>query len=212
MGRGAPTVVGGGRLQGVSQRRTEPFAVAMRLCRDPRERVARRHRNKEIGSRPRTMLAMFPSPRAILPAGHCRKVVRPRAFGPAILALALAVSAAAQDSDSDRDMRRLLARPGRLLFREELRGNCAGLTVTIKTHIDRLRELQQRAKKEREEPSATLFGERQAAVNFAKERDRVEALNVVLDAKGCNPVNIEEELKKTPPAAPGKDAGKSGYP
>jgi hypothetical protein len=162
------------------------------------------------------MLAMLPSPRPILPAGHCRKAVRPRAFAPAILALALAVSAAAQDSDSDgdRDMRRLLARPGRLLFREELRGNCAGLTVTIKTHIDRLRELQQRAKKEREEPSATLFGERMAAVDFAKERDRVEALNVVLDAKGCNPVNIEEELKKTPPAASGqgKDAGKSRYP
>jgi hypothetical protein len=164
------------------------------------------------------MLAIFPSPRSVLPAGlpagHCRKAP-PRAFVTAILALALAVSAAAQDSDSDKDMRRLLARPGRLLFREELRGNCAGLTVTIKTHIDRLRELQQRAKKEREEPSATLFGEQQAAVDFVKERDRVEALNVVLDAKGCNPVNIEEELKKTPPAAAGqgKDSGsKSKYP
>jgi len=162
------------------------------------------------------MQAMFPSPRPSLPAAYCRKVSRPRAFAATMLALALAVSAAAQDSDNDKDkeMRRLLARPGRLLFREELRGNCAGLTVTIKTHIDRLRELQTRAKKEREEPAATLFGDQQAAADFAKERDRVEALNVVLDAKGCNPVNVEEELKKPPPAAAGqgKDAGKSKFP
>jgi hypothetical protein len=159
------------------------------------------------------MPATFPSPRPGLP-GRCRKVARPRAFAPIMLVLALAVSAAAQDSDTDKEMRRLLARPGRLLFREELRGNCAGLTVTIKTHIDRLRELQARAKKEREEPSATLFGEPQASADFAKERDRVEALNVVLDAKGCNPVNVDEELKKTPPAAAGqgKDAGKSKVP
>jgi hypothetical protein len=127
-----------------------------------------------------------------------------------MLALAVTAGAAAQDSDSEKDMRRLLARPGRLLFREEMRGNCAGLTVTTKTHIDRLRELQKRAKKELEEPSASLFGGRQAAVEFAKERDRVEALNVVLDAKGCTPVDVEEELKKAPPA-PAAEEGKDSH-
>jgi hypothetical protein len=95
-----------------------------------------------------------------------------------------------------------MARPQRLLFSEELRGNCAGLTVTIKTRIDRLRELQKQAKKEQEGPPTTLFGwlERgPATTDMAKERARVEALNVVLDAKGCNLVNIDEELQKAPP-------------
>jgi hypothetical protein len=45
-----------------------------------------------------------------------------------------------------------MARHGQLLFSEELRGNCAGLTITIKTRIDRLRELQKEAKKEAEGP------------------------------------------------------------
>jgi len=99
-------------------------------------------------------------------------------------------------------MHRLLARPGRQLFDEELRGNCAGLTVTIKTRIDRLRELLKEAKKEQEGPPPTLFGDRPAATNAARERTRVEALNVALDAKACSLVNIEEELKKAPASPP----------
>jgi hypothetical protein len=138
-------------------------------------------------------------------------MVRLRALTVGLLPLALAVGAAAQDTDGDNEKRRLLARPGRLLFHDELRGNCAGLTVTIKTHIDRLRELQTRAKKEREGPPATVFGERPAAAGFARERNQVEALNVVLDAKGCHPVNVEEELKKTPPQAKGQAKGKDAF-
>jgi hypothetical protein len=130
---------------------------------------------------------------------------RARTLTVGLLPLALAVGAAAQDRGGDDEKRRLLARPSRLLFHDELRGNCAGLTVTIKTHIDRLRELQTRVKKEREGPPATVFGERPAAAGYARERNQVEALNVALDAKGCRPVNVEEELKKTPPQAKGKD-------
>ena len=129
----------------------------------------------------------------------------PRVFAAGLLSLSLTVGAAAQDSSGDSEMRRLMARPGQLLFNEELRGNCAGLTVTIKTRIDRLRELHKQAKKEREGPPPTLFSwfeSAPAATDLAKERDRVEALNVVLDAKGCTPINIDEELQKAPFSPP----------
>jgi hypothetical protein len=128
-----------------------------------------------------------------------------RTLAAGLLSLPLAVCAEAQDANGDREMRRLMARPGRLLFDDELRGNCAGLTVTIKTRIDRLRELHKQAKKEQEGPPPTLFAwfERPpAATDLAKERDRVEALNVALDAKGCSLVNIEEELQKAPASPP----------
>jgi hypothetical protein len=119
--------------------------------------------------------------------------------------LSLAVSATAQQTGDERELKRLMARLGRLLPSEEMRGNCAGLTVTIKSRIDRLRELQKQAKKEEEGPPPTLFGwleKGPATADLAKERTHVEALNVVLDAKGCSLVNIDAELKKEPPAPP----------
>jgi hypothetical protein len=133
-------------------------------------------------------------------------MVATRALTAAALLALLAFAAAAQSADADREMARLLARPRQLLLPEELRGNCAGLTVTIKTHIDRLRALQKQAKQEQEGPAPTLFGDRPAAHDFAAEHERVQALNIVLDAKGCRPVNVDEELQKpapapTPPAA-----------
>ena len=127
-----------------------------------------------------------------------------RVLTAAALVSLLAYAATAQSDDADREMARLLARPRQLLLPEELRGNCAGLTVTIKTRIDRLRTLQKQAKQEEEGPPPTLFGDRAAARDFAAEHERVQALNIVLDAKGCKPVNVEEELQKpapTPPAA-----------
>jgi hypothetical protein len=123
-----------------------------------------------------------------------------------LFSLPLAVSAEAQNGDPDREKMRLLAAPARVLLPEELRGNCAGLTVTIKTRIDRLRELQKKAKKEEEGPPLTFFGERPGVTEAAEERTRVEALNVVLEAKGCNLVNIEEELQKVPPPPPATKA------
>jgi hypothetical protein len=112
-----------------------------------------------------------------------------------IVVLLSSFSAAAQD---ERQVMRLLGSRARLLYPEELHGNCAGLTVTIRTHIDRLRELKKKADAERQGPPTTLFGGRPAADAFAEERDRVEALNLVLDAKACDLVNIEDELKKAP--------------
>jgi hypothetical protein len=132
-------------------------------------------------------------------------MVAPRTLTAAALVL-LTFAAAARSADPEREMARLLARPRQLLLPEELSGNCAGLTVTIKTHIDRLRALQKLAKQEQEGPAPTLFGDRPAARDFATEQERVQALNIVLDAKGCRPVNIDEELQNpaptpTPPAA-----------
>jgi hypothetical protein len=127
---------------------------------------------------------------------------RSRTLAAALLLLSLPIAAAAQNASADREMMRLLARPRQLLFPEELRGNCVGITIAIKTRIDRLRILQKQAKQEGAGPAPTLFGDRPAEGEFAKERERVEALNVVLDAKGCKPVNIDEELLRpaaTPP-------------
>ena len=45
-----------------------------------------------------------------------------------------------------------------------------------------------------------MFGDRPAAHDFAAEHERVQALNIVLDAKGCRPVNVGEELQKMAPA------------
>jgi hypothetical protein len=126
--------------------------------------------------------------------------MRTRVFAIGLLWLPLTICVAAEEAVSDKEMMRLLARPGRLLLPEEMRGNCAGLTVTAKTHIDRLRELQKQVKKEQDGPPPSLFEDRPAVAGAAKERDRVEALNVVLDAKGCKPVDIDEELQKAPPA------------
>jgi hypothetical protein len=130
-----------------------------------------------------------------------------------LLSLPPAFCAAAQDADPERERMRLLARPGQLLLSEELRGNCAGLTITVKTHIDRLRELRKQAKKEQEGPPPTLFGEWPAAATYARERDRVEALNVVLDSKGCKLTNIDEELQRAPasPPAGDKPAGRKTF-
>jgi hypothetical protein len=110
-----------------------------------------------------------------------------------------AVLAAAGVHASDRQKMYLLARPAQVLLPEELRGNCAGLTITIKTHIERLRDLQEKALKEETGPSPTLFGDLPDKKAYLNQRQRVEALNVVLDAHGCNLVNIEGELKTPAP-------------
>jgi hypothetical protein len=122
-----------------------------------------------------------------------------RTLAAGYLLLLLALSAAAEDHASDRQRMQLLARPAQVLLPEELHGNCAGLTVTIKTHIERLRDLQKKAQKEDTGPSPTLFGSLADKKAYLNERQRVEALNVVLEAHGCNLVDIEGELKTPAP-------------
>lgn len=116
-----------------------------------------------------------------------------------LLLLLPALSAEAEDHASDRHKMQLLARPAQVLLPEELRGNCAGLTVTIKTHIERLRDLQKKAQQEETGPSPTMFGSLSDKKAYLNERKRVEALNVVLEAHGCNLVDIEGDLKTPSP-------------
>ena len=78
----------------------------------------------------------------------------------------------------------------------------------MKTHIDRLRDLLKKAEKERNGPKPTLFGEWPEKNESVEERRRVEAMNLVLEANGCNLVNVEEELKKE--AAAASDLSHSG--
>jgi hypothetical protein len=122
-----------------------------------------------------------------------------RTLAAGCLLLLPALSAAAEDHVSDRQRTQLLARPAQVLLPQELHGHCGGLTVTIKTHIERLRDLQKKAQKEETGPSPTLFGNLIDKKAYLNERRRVEALNVVLEAHGCNLVNIEEELKTPGP-------------
>lgn len=122
-----------------------------------------------------------------------------RALASGVLLSLSAFVAAPQASGVDRERMRLLARPAQVLLPEELRGNCAGLTVTIKTHIDRLRELLKKAQKEDSGPWPTLFGDRPDKEAYLEERGRVEALNVVLAFKGCHLVDIEDQRKMKPP-------------
>jgi hypothetical protein len=122
-----------------------------------------------------------------------------RTLAAGCLLLLPALSAAAEDHVSDRQRAQLLARPAQVLLPEELHGNCGGLTITIKTHIDRLRDLQNKALNEEKGPAPTLFGNLTDKKAYLNERQRVEALNVVLEAHGCNLVDIEGELKTPGP-------------
>ena len=122
-----------------------------------------------------------------------------RTLAAGCLLLLPALSAAAEDHVSDRQRAQLLARPAQVLLPEELHGNCGGLTITIKTHIDRLRDLQNKALKEEKGPAPILLGNLTDKKAYLNERQRVEALNVVLEAHGCNLVDIEGELKTPGP-------------
>jgi hypothetical protein len=115
------------------------------------------------------------------------------------VALPLACCAAPQEAHSPG---RLMPRLDRLDPDQELRGNCAGLAITTRGHIDRLRQLETKAKQEQNTPPGTLLGwfeERPAVSEAGKERKRLAQLNAALDAQGCKTVDIDAELKNPTP-------------
>jgi hypothetical protein len=122
-----------------------------------------------------------------------------------LLIVPLAACSASQDHYANQERTRLTATPRRLVIRDELRGNCAGLMVTLRTHIDRLRELQKKAKQQKDAPPATLLEmwSPPAFTPLDDERQRLAEFNAALEAKGCKQVDIDQEarLEPTPPAA-----------
>jgi hypothetical protein len=80
-----------------------------------------------------------------------------------------------------------------------VRNNCAGLTIALRTGIERLSKLQ---KTEQEQawppPSLMSWWELPPPPDIAKERRRLGQLNAALEDKGCQTLNIDEELRKEP--------------
>jgi hypothetical protein len=83
--------------------------------------------------------------------------------------------------------------------------NCAGLTVMLRSDIDRMRILQERAKKEGKAPPPDLlsawqrtFGKKDEGMRSLKElqnlRQRADGLNESLREKGCAPMDIDRAL------------------
>lgn len=86
---------------------------------------------------------------------------------------------------------------------DELAGNCAGLTVTINTRIERLKALQEKAA-ERQWPPPTftaLWAQRPLDGDIARQREGIARLNVALAAKGCQTVDVGAELRRAPAAS-----------
>jgi hypothetical protein len=123
-----------------------------------------------------------------------------RLVSAALLILALTACSAAPERRQRQELTRLTPPPRRLLFHDELRGNCAGLTVTLRTHIDRMRELQKKAKQRQDAPPATLLELWQPAPvsPLEDERRRLDELNEALEAKGCKTVDIDQATRTAP--------------
>jgi hypothetical protein len=96
------------------------------------------------------------------------------------------------------------SRPGPKLptFSDELHGNCAGLTVMIKTRIEWLKALEAKASGQQWPPPSAIaqWARRPAGGDFARHRERIARLNAVLGAKGCQTVDVQAELQRTPAA------------
>lgn len=87
-------------------------------------------------------------------------------------------------------------------FGDELRGNCAGLTVTIKTRIERLKALEEKALRQQWPPPslAALWANRPPGGDIARQRAQIAQLNAALGAKGCPTVDVDAELRRAPAA------------
>jgi hypothetical protein len=99
---------------------------------------------------------------------------------------------------------RLKARPMPGLPADELAGNCPGLTVMIKTRIEHLKALQDNAKQEQwPPPSLTAqWAKRPLGGDIVRQQEHIARLNAALRVKGCQTVDIDEELRRLPAAAP----------
>ena len=132
----------------------------------------------------------------------------------AFLVAAVPVGAAEQGKASSWTSERMrLTPPGpRKLptFADELTGNCAGLTVMIKTRIEGLKALEAKAVGQQWPPPSgvELWSTRPLGGDTARQREHIAQLNAALGAKGCQTVDVKAELQRAPSAsAPAKNRG-----
>jgi len=87
-------------------------------------------------------------------------------------------------------------------FHDELRSNCAGLTVMTKTRIEWLKALEEKAGQQRWPPPSPMaqWEKRPADTDIALQREHIARLNAALGAKGCQTVDVDAELPRA--AAP----------
>jgi hypothetical protein len=129
----------------------------------------------------------------------------------ALLCLSLPASAAEQAKSSSwnsgdkssswsSEKMRLKPPPRPVLPADELAGNCAGITVTIKTRIERLKALQEKATQEQWPPPSitALWAQRPVGGDIARQRQQIAQLNAALGAKGCQIVDVDAELRRAP--------------
>ena len=100
-----------------------------------------------------------------------------------------------------------------MVSKDELRATCTGLAQTIHAEIAQMKELERTAEIEKEASPSTIQNTWQRAFGgegngipalqaHAKKRERIEAMNAELDARGCKTVDIESELNSpTGPAS-----------
>jgi hypothetical protein len=122
----------------------------------------------------------------------------------AFLAVTIPGSAAdeAKTSSWSSQQMRLTARPKVQTFPDELQGNCAGLTVMIKTRIEWLRALEAKAAPQQWPPPSAVaqWARRPVGGGIARHRERIAQLNAALGAKGCQTVDVQAELQRAPAA------------
>lgn len=91
-------------------------------------------------------------------------------------------------------------------FHDELRGNCAGLTVMTKTRIEWLKALEEKAGQQRWWPAPSpmaQWAKRPADGDIARQRQHIAQLNAALGAKGCPTVDVDAELQRAPASGAG---------
>lgn len=98
---------------------------------------------------------------------------------------------------------RLTAPPKVPRFADELAGNCAGLTVTIRTRIERLKALQEKARQAQWPPPTftAQWARRPLDGDIARQHQKIARLNAALGAKGCQTVDVGTELRRAPAGA-----------
>jgi hypothetical protein len=90
--------------------------------------------------------------------------------------------------------------------KDELRATCTALAQTIHAEIAQMKELERIAELEKDAPPSTVMNAWQRAFGgdgngipalqtHAKKRERIEAMNAELAARGCRTVDMEREPK-----------------